>query len=85
MIELPGQLFGVFVRTKAKPLSTITSVDSSEALVGCLFFLIINENEGTLFKRLPILLQNPSHFPILHTLLSLIWSLCTSYHYPTRN
>lgn len=33
MIELPGQLFACFVRAEATPLSNITAVDTSEALV----------------------------------------------------
>lgn len=33
MIEKPGQLFAEFVKTQAIPLSTIKSVDPSEALV----------------------------------------------------
>lgn len=33
MIELPGQLFACFVRAETAPLSTITTVDTSEALV----------------------------------------------------
>lgn len=41
MIELPGQLFACFVRAEATPLSTIATVDTSQALVRFFWYLDI--------------------------------------------